>query len=142
MNKVTCICLGVRDMARAVRFYRDGLGFSTACTEDVPDVIFFDTPGIKLELYPLNLLAEDINPADPPRIAAGFGGITLAYNVASRAEVDETAELVRKAGGRIVKEPQPVFWGGYHAYFADPDGYYWEIAHIPGHPLLDNGLLS
>lgn len=61
MNKITCICLGVRDMKRSVQFYRDGLGFQTEETEDSPRVIFFNTPGTKFELYPLSLLAEDIS---------------------------------------------------------------------------------
>jgi len=128
MNRISIICLGVRDMARSLRFYRDGLGFSTDTTEDSPAVVFFDTPGTKFELYPLQLLAQDINPESPPPLSPGFGGITLAYNVKHREEVDATVALVKAAGGTIVKEPQEVFWGGYHAYFADPDGYYWEVA--------------
>ncbi|HPR78366.1 MAG TPA: VOC family protein, partial [Candidatus Limiplasma sp.] len=74
-------------------------------------------------------------------IAPGFGGITLAYNVPSDADVRATVELARGAGAKIVKEPQPVFWGGYHAYFADPDGYYWEVAHNPGWELDENGMV-
>jgi catechol 2,3-dioxygenase-like lactoylglutathione lyase family enzyme len=95
MNKITCICLGVRDMARSVAFYRDGLGFRTNCVEDSPRVCFFDTPGTKFELYPLDLLAEDIRPDDPPAIGSGFGGVTLAYNVARREEVDGVIERLR-----------------------------------------------
>ena len=141
MNKITCICLGVRNMERSVRFYRDQLGFRTDCTEDGPRVCFFDTPGTKFELYPLELLAEDIDPESPPAIGKGFAGITLAYNVDSRNKVDEVIELVRKAGGTIAKEPQEVFWGGYHAYFADPDGYYWEVAWGPDFRYDEKGLL-
>jgi len=141
MNKITCICLGVRNMERSVRFYRDQLGFRTDCTEARPRVCFFDTPGTKFELYPLELLAEDIDPKDPPAIGKGFAGITLAYNVDSRDKVDEVIELVRKAGGTIAKEPQEVFWGGYHAYFADPDGYYWEVAWGPDFRYDEKGLL-
>ena len=114
MNKITCVCLGVRDMARSVAFYRDGLGFKTDCVEDSPRVCFFDTPGTKFELYPLDLLAE---------------------------EVDDVVELVRAVGGAIVKEPQEVFWGGYHAYFADPDGYYWEVAWGPDFRYDEDGML-
>ena len=141
MNKITCICLGVRSMKRAIAFYRDGLGFYTDCKENNPPVCFFDTPGTKFELYPLSLLAQDINADDPPAIGNGFGGITLAYNVDSRKKVDEVIALVRAAGGTIVKQPQEVFWGGYHAYFADPDGYYWEVAWGPDFKYDENGLL-
>ena len=141
MNKITCICLGVRSMEKAIRFYRDGLGYQTDCREDNPPVCFFDTPGTKFELFPLELLAKDINESDPPKIGTGFGGITLAYNVETREEVDKTIELVRNAGGVIVKEPQEVFWGGYHAYFADLDGYYWEVAWGPDFKYDEDGLL-
>ena len=141
MNRITCICLGVRSMERALRFYRDGLGFKTETAEDDPRVCFFNTPGTKFELYPLDKLAEDIDPDDPPAISRGFGGITLAYNVETRQEVDEVIELVRKAGGTVVKEPQDAFWGGYHAYFADPDGYYWEVVWGPDFRFDENGLL-
>ena len=106
-----------------------------------PSRLHFDTPGTKFELYPLDLLAEDIRPDDPPAIGSGFGGITLPYNVARREEVDGMIELVRSAGGTIVKEPQEVFWGGYHAYFADPDGYYWEVVWGPDFKYDEDGLL-
>ena len=78
---------------------------------------------------------------DPPAIGSGFGGITLAYNVDRKEKVNEVIELVRKAGGTIVKEPQDVFWGGYHGYFADLDGYYWEVAWGPDFKYDENGLL-
>jgi len=62
-------------------------------------------PGKKFEFYPIDLLAKDINPDNPPEIGAGFGGITLAYNVEARDDVDKVIELVRTAGGTVVKEP-------------------------------------
>ncbi len=131
MNRISIIALGVRDMQKSVKFYREGLGFRTKETEDCPKVIFFDTFGTKFELYPLDLLAQDISETNPPEIAKGFSGITLAYNVKSEQEVRDTIELARKVGAIVTKEPQKVFWGGYHAYFADPDGYYWEVAYNP-----------
>jgi len=142
MNKITCICLGVRSMEKAIKFYRDGLGYKTDCEGDSPEVVFFDTPGTKFELYPLQLLAEDINAENPPMIGSGFGGITLAYNVENKEDVGKVVELVRKAGGNIVKEPQEVFWGGYHAYFTDLDGYYWEVAWGPDFNYDAEGLLK
>ena len=141
MNKITCICLGVKNMERALKFYRDGLGFETDCREDNPSVCFFNTPGTKFELFPLDLLAKDIDEDNPPT-GNGFSGITLAYNVENKEDVDRTIELVRKAGGTVVKEPQEVFWGGYHAYFSDLDGYYWEVASGPNFQYDENGLLK
>ena len=141
MNKITCICLGVRNMEKSIIFYRDKLGFHTNCKENNPRVCFFDTPGTKFELFPLDLLAKDISNDNPPTIGSGFGGITLAYNVDSKEKVNEVIELVRTAGGVIVKEPQEVFWGGYHAYFMDLDGYYWEVAWGPNFKYDENGLL-
>lgn len=141
MNRINIICLGVRDMARSVRFYRDGLGFMTDETADSPGVIFFNTTGTKFELYPLHLLAEDICPDQPPQIGTGFAGITLAYNCQTKHEVVEIIELARKVGATIIKEPQGVFWGGYHGYFADPDGYYWEVAWGPNFTYDAQGML-
>ncbi|KPU45774.1 glyoxalase-like domain protein [Oxobacter pfennigii] len=141
MNKITCICLGVRSMKKSIEFYRDKLGFQTEEKDNNPKVVFFNTPGTKFELYPLELLAEDISDQNPPKIASGFAGITLAYNVQHKEDVDKAIELARSAGAEIVKEPQDVFWGGYHAYFADLDGYYWEVVWGPNFKYDDNGML-
>ena len=141
MNKITIICLGVKDMPRAIKFYRDDLGFKTEETSNSPKVIFFNTTGTKLELYPLDLLAKDINDDHPPMINSGFSGITLAYNVRQKAEVNEIIELARNAGATIAKEPQDVFWGGYHAYFYDLDGYCWEVAWGPNFKFDTDDLL-
>ncbi len=141
MNKITVICLGVKDMEASIRFYRDGLGFSTDEKENDPKVVFFNTTGTKFELYPLNLLAEDINENNPPKIATGFAGITLAYNVKSEIEVQETMKLAKAAGAIIAKEPQKVFWGGYSGYFMDINGYYWEVAYNPHWSFDENGML-
>ncbi len=131
MNRISIIALGVRDMQKSLKFYRDGLGFLTDAKEDCPKVVFFNTTGTKFELYPLDLLGQDINENNPPTPGTGFCGITLAYNVKSEEEVIAVTELARKAGAVIAKEPQKVFWGGFHSYFADPDGYYWEVAYNP-----------
>jgi hypothetical protein len=128
-------------MAASLRFYRDGLGFSTDEKEDNPKVVFFNTTGTKFELYPLSLLAEDIDEKNPPQIAAGFAGITLAYNVKSEAEVHKIMELAKKAGAVIAKEPQKVFWGGYSGYFKDLNGYYWEVAYNPYWSFDENDML-
>ncbi|WP_431801912.1 VOC family protein [Halobacillus andaensis] len=128
MNRINLITLGVRDMKKSVAFYRDGLGFSSSETKEEPEIIFFHNPGSKLALYPLEELAKDINEGHPPE-RSGFSGITLAYNAKSEQEVDEIMSKAESAGARIVKPAQRVFWGGYSGYFADPDGYYWEVAY-------------
>lgn len=141
MNKITCICLGVRNMEKSIQFYRDKLGFLTEEKNDNPTVVFFNTPGTKFELFPLELLAQDISKDAPTEICSGFGGFTLAYNVKQKEDVEKVIEVVRSAGAKIVKEPQDVFWGGYHAYFADMDGYYWEVVWGPDFKFDENGML-
>ena len=141
MNKITCICLGVKNMEKAIKFYRDGLGYKTNCKENNPPVCFFDTPGTKFELYPLDLLVKDIDESSL-KIESGFSGITLAYNVEKKEDVDKVIELVKNAGGKIIKEPQNVFWGGYHAYFSDLDNYFWEVVWGPDFQFDENGLLK
>ncbi|GGF34685.1 glyoxalase [Halobacillus andaensis] len=128
MNRVNLITLGVKDMKRSVAFYRDHLGFSTSETKDNPEIIFFNNPGSKLALYPLDELAKDIDEQKPPQ-RSGFSGITLAYNAKSEQEVDDMMKKAEAAGARLVKPPEKVFWGGYSGYFTDPDGYYWEVAY-------------
>lgn len=142
MNRMNIICLGVKDMEKSIRFYRDGLGFKTDEKSNNPEIVFFNTAGTKLELYPIALLAKDINENNPPKITSGFAGITLAYNAKSKEEVCKIIELARKAGAQIEKEPQDVFWGGYHAYFSDLDGYYWEVAWGPNFTFDENDMLE
>lgn len=74
MNRMNIICLGVRDMEKSIKFYRDGLGFKTDEKSDNPEIVFFNTSGTKLELYPIELLAKDINENSPPKINSGLSG--------------------------------------------------------------------
>lgn len=141
MNRINLICLGVKDMKISVKFYRDGLGFKTAEKSDNPEIVFFNSSGTKLELYPLERLAKDINEENPPS-GSGFSGITLAYNAKSKEEVDRVMALAKAAGGKIAKEPKDVFWGGYSGYFTDPDGYYWEVAWGPDFTYDENDMLE
>lgn len=130
MNRINLICLGVKDMAISLAFYKK-LGFKTYTKENNPPIVFFDNEGTKLELFPLEELAKDINGDAPPAVSSqGFSGITLAINVKSIEEVDNIFSKVVEAGGVIAKRPQKnSIWEGYSGYFTDPDGYYWEIAY-------------
>ncbi len=127
--RITIITLGVADLPRAIRFYRDGLGFPTDATDDA-EIAIFMTGGVRLALYPKKALAEDIS-KEVRLSRGGFGGITLAHNVERKEEVAEVLALAERAGGKIVRPAQDVFWGGYHGYFSDLDGYYWEVAWAP-----------
>jgi uncharacterized protein len=138
--RITLVTLGVADLSRAVRFYRDGLGWPTTYEEGGP-VAFFNTAGARLSLYPLENLAADISPDVQPA-RTGFGGITLAHNVRTNEEVAEVLALAERAGGRIVKPAQDVFWGGHSGYFCDPDGYYWEVAWNLVLPLGPDGFMN
>jgi hypothetical protein len=126
--KVSLITLGVRDFAKSLAFYRDGLGFPTHNFTGGEDIVFFKLEGSWLGLYPRGKLAEDATISGDGQ---GFSGITLAHNVASKAEVDAVFAQGLAAGARAVKAPQDAFWGGYSSYFADPDGYLWEVAYNP-----------
>jgi catechol 2,3-dioxygenase-like lactoylglutathione lyase family enzyme len=124
--RISLITLGVADLDRAVRFYRDGLGLSLR--EGFEGVAFFMTKGTWLALYPWDELAAD---ATVPAEGSGFRGFTLAHNLRSKEEVDALLAHVQTVGATLVKPAQEAEWGGYTGYFADPDGYLWEVAWNP-----------
>jgi catechol 2,3-dioxygenase-like lactoylglutathione lyase family enzyme len=124
--RISMITLGVRDLAAAVKFYEEGLGFPRM--ESPPEAAFFTLNGTWLGLYGREALAED---ATVSAEGHGFEGFALAHNVESEAEVDAVVSQAIKAGGTLVKKPQKVFWGGYSGYFKDPDGHLWEVAYNP-----------
>ncbi|HET9694026.1 MAG TPA: VOC family protein [Steroidobacteraceae bacterium] len=131
--RLSVVTLGVDDLERAVRFYRDGLGWRT---EGIVGqqfsggaVAFFDLQGgARLALWPRNSLVADTQLAPGGRSATEF---SLGHNVASQREVDEVMAQALAANARLVKTAQPTFWGGYAGYFQDPDGHLWEIVWNP-----------
>jgi catechol 2,3-dioxygenase-like lactoylglutathione lyase family enzyme len=132
-QRVNVITLGVRDLARACRFYED-LGWTTGA-EPGDDVVFFQAGDMVLALWARARLADDSAVED----AVGWGGVTLALNLASPAEVDIAIEEARAAGATIGREPAETFWGGYSGVFVDPEGHPWEIAHNPRWTLTEDG---
>lgn len=125
--RLSLVTLGVEHFDRAVAFYRDGLGLPLQ-PQSSGDVAFFGLAGVWLALYPRHLLAED---AGVPAAGSGFRGFTLAHNLRSEPEVDALIAQACAAGATLVKPAQKTFWGGYSGYFADPEGFLWEIAHNP-----------
>ena len=122
-QRISLITLGVRDLERSRRFY-ESLGWRRSMV-DAPGVVFFQAGGMALALWPRGELAKDAMIADD---GGGFAGIALAYNTRTRDEVDQVLAEAIAAGGRVLRPAQQAFWGGYQAYFCDPDGYAWEIA--------------
>ena len=139
MNQhVHLITLGVRDMEASKKFYTETLGWRPAGSSN-EEITFFQAGGVVLSIFQREKLAEDAL-VEPE--GNGFAGFTLAYNARSEAEVDEIIRELRSKGVTILKEPQKVFWGGYSSYFADPDGYCWEVAYNPFIPFDENGNLK
>lgn len=132
--RISLITLGVQDLARARRFYLDGLGFAPAPGSN-DDVTFIDCDGLVLALWKRASLVDDAKVAD----GTGFGGMTLAHNCRDRESVDRTLQEVERAGAKILKPAHETFWGGYSGYFADPDGFVWEVAHNPFWKIDDQG---
>ena len=131
-QRVSLITLGVADVARARAFY-EALGWTGESPDG--DVVFFQAGGMILALWSRDKLAEDSAVTD----AGGWGGVTLAHNVASPDEVDAVLAEVEAAGGRVGRAGAATFWGGYSGVFVDPDGHPWEVAHNPGWVLDPNG---
>jgi len=133
-QRLSVVTLGVRDKDRARRFY-EALGWSAGPAPG-EDPVFFQCGDMVVALWDRALLAVDSEVTD----SGGWGGVTLALNVESPAEVDRVAAEVRATGdGRVAREPTPTFWGGYSTIVIDPDGHPWEIAHNPHWRLDDNG---
>ena len=132
-QRVSVITLGVGDLERARRFY-EALGWSTGA-EPGDDVVFFQAGDMILSLWDRGKLAEDSCVTD----GGGWGGVTLALNVGSPAEVDAVTEQARAAGATIGRKPAETFWGGYSSVFIDPDGHPWEVAHNPHWTLGEDG---
>ena len=131
--RITLLTLGVDDLERAVRFYRDGLGFKTegivGAQFEHGAVAFFDLQsGLKLALWPRASIAHDTG---LPAAAPAATEFTIGHNVGSKAEVDAVMAQAQAAGATIVKPAHDTFWGGYAGYFQDPDGHLWEVAWNP-----------
>jgi len=121
--RVTVITIGVDDLERALRFYRDGLGFRTdgivGKEFEHGAVAFFDLQaGLKLAIWPRTSISHD---SGIPLSSASPTEFTVGHNVSSRAEVDAVMQQAQNAGAVIVKPADDTFWGGYAGYFQDPD---------------------
>ena len=136
--RMTILTLGVIDLHKATTFYENVL--DTPPNRSYNGVTFIELPGTWLALYPLENLAKDIG-LEIPVTNRGFSGITLAHNAHSKNDVMAIIDRAKTAGAHVVKEPQDTFWGGFSGYFADPEGYHWEVAWGPMFEFAENGEL-
>jgi hypothetical protein len=132
-QRVSLVTLGVADLGRARAFY-EAIGWETGAEPD-DDVVFFQAGDMVVALWDRARLAEDSGVEDN----GGWGGVTLALNFGSPAEVDAAIEQARAAGARIPREPAETFWGGYSGLFVDPEGHPWEVAHNPRWTITEDG---
>jgi uncharacterized protein len=132
-QRVSLVTLGVSDLDRSRAFY-EALGWRTGAAP-ADDVVFFQAGGTIVALWGRDQLAEDSVVED----SGGWGGVTLAHNVRSPAEVDAVLAEAAAAGARIPRWGAETFWGGYSGIFVDPDGHPWEVAHNPHWTLRDDG---
>ena len=135
-QRISLITLGVADVGRARTFY-ERLGWQG---HEVEETVFFRAAGIVLVLWSHDKLAGDAGIDD--RDTGGFGGLALAHNVRSRADVDVLLADAANAGAEITQAARETFYGGYAGYFRDPDGHLWEIAYNPGFPLSPDGSIT
>ena len=135
-QRISVITLGVTDLARARRFY-EALGWVSVSAPD-DDVAFFEANGLVFAVWDQARLAEDSGVLHSP----GWGGVALAHNVASPAEVDAVMADAETAGATVTRSPDATFWGGYSGVFTDPDGHPWEVAHNPHWNLHPDGSVT
>lgn len=135
-QRVSIVTLGVKDITRSRRFYEE-LGWSGG--QEVEETVFFQAGGQAIVLWGREKLAADAGVTDD---GCSFGGIALAHNVRSAAEVDQVVRLAASAGAEVTRKASNTFYGGYAGCFRDPDGHVWEVAFNPGFPLDNNGNLT
>lgn len=128
------ITLGVADLARSRAFYR-ALGWQESSSSQEA-IAFFQAGSVVFGLFQREALAEDANVAPA---GSGFPGFTLAHNVESEAAVLSTLDEAVSVGATLVRPGEKVFWGGFRGYFADPDGFLWEVCYNPFFPLDAEG---
>lgn len=134
-QRISYITLGVRNLNISETFYSDILGWQKMA-KSTENIIFYNLDGIILSLYPIKALADDSH-AD--FYSKGFCGFTLSYNTRAKDEVDGLMWSLEKKGAVIVREPTDTFWGGYHGYVRDPNGYRIEIVWNPFIKLNESG---
>ncbi|MEV6277616.1 VOC family protein [Nocardia sp. NPDC051832] len=119
------IMLGVKDVDRAKKFYVEGMGCEIE--QDYPGFVRLGlgAGSSALALYEWDAVAQE---AGVSATGSGFRGFSFHFLADSRDQVDEAMRTAVAAGATVLREPTEAEWGGYDAYFTDPDGYIWKVA--------------
>ena len=133
--RVSLVTLGVRDVAVSEAFYR-ALGWEVVIAAD-DGFRLFRTSGAWLTIWPAESQWADAG--IPPPAEPRFGGVVLAMNQDSPADVDDALATAAAAGGTVLKAANALDWGLYHGHIADPDGHVWEIAYNPDSEIGPDG---
>jgi uncharacterized protein len=136
-QRISVVTLGVKDLGVSKRFYCDGLGWQPAFSDE--EIAFFQAGGLIFALFLRHKLVADFH---GDQGAFGRPPMTLAYNVRVKEEVDSVIKQAADAGAAILKTPRDTDWGGYSGYFADPDGFAWEVAWNPGWTIATDGTVK
>ncbi len=134
---ISFVTLGVTDLERSRRFYL-ALGWTESPSSQA-EVAFFQVGCIAFALFGRESLAEDAKVSSE---GSGFPSFTLSHNVASESDVETTLQEAVAAGGRLIRAAEKASWGGFRGYFADPDGFLWEVCYNPFFPLDDQGFVQ
>ncbi|QSB16042.1 VOC family protein [Natronosporangium hydrolyticum] len=135
-QRISMVTLGVADVGLARRFY-ERLGWRG---QEIESTVFFQAGGMAVVLWGREKLAGDAGVADGE--VDGFGGVALAHNVRSRADVDAVLQEAAHAGAAITTTARETFYGGYAGYFTDLDGHVWEVAYNPHLPIAPDGAIT
>jgi uncharacterized protein len=136
-QRISLVTLGVKNLAASKQFYVDGLGWKPGYEDK--EIIFFQTGGMVFALFLREKLAEDFR-TDPAKF--GVAPMALAHNVRAKNEVDPIIQRAVAAGAKLLKPAREAPWGGYSGYFADPDGFAWEIAWNPSWHIRPDGTIE
>jgi catechol 2,3-dioxygenase-like lactoylglutathione lyase family enzyme len=131
-QQISCVTLGVVEIARSRRFYAEGFGWKPVFEQ--PDIVFYQMNGLMLGTW----LAKELE-GDMQRAATGSSAFSLAHNVLSKEEVQSVIDRLAQFGGRLLRPADAPPHGGFRGYIADPDGHAWEIAWNPGWPISPEG---
>jgi catechol 2,3-dioxygenase-like lactoylglutathione lyase family enzyme len=134
-QQISCVTLGIADLARSRRFYAEGFGWKPVFENE--DVVFYQMNGLMLGTW----LSKSLE-ADMRRVLARPGAFSIAHNVATKDEVQPVIDRLAQFGGKILRPADAPPHGGFRGYIADPDDHAWEIAWNPGWPISPEGYVT